>query len=590
MVQNSAQNNLPKNDVSSSVEVSKKGIADVLASGGFISPQQREEVKIAVLETGKAEEDVVREKRLVAEDQLLMAKAEFLNIPYVDLDKVGFSPESYSLVSQNIAEHYDLIAFDINKIGKVLKVAMANPLDLETIEFLEQKYQHKVVPYLASKEQIEKKIKEGYAQELTDEVTEALMDTGRSRKEAIDPSIEQINQELKEEQPISKVVSSILEFAISSRASDVHIEPTEEDTRLRYRIDGILREELVLPRSIHDAVISRIKILSNLKIDEKRVPQDGRFTFKADGQEVDLRVSTAPTVYGEKVVMRLLKKSDKIPDLQELGLRGRALRNLQEAVSRPHGIVIVCGPTGSGKTTTLYSALSKLNTVKVNMMTIEDPVEYKIAGVNQVQVNPQAGLTFSSALRSFLRQDPDIIMIGEIRDKETAELAVQAALTGHLVFSTLHTNDAAGAAPRMIDMGIEPFLLVSSLSSIVGQRVLRKICPSCKEEYTPPPQVTEDIVKVLGPLLDKNKAEKLTLFRGKGCPECNDSGYLGRIGIFEVLTITDKLTKLILEKQSSGQIQKVAVEEGMITMMQDGYQKAVEGITTIEEVLRVAKY
>jgi type IV pilus assembly protein PilB len=590
MAQNSAQNNLSKDNLKPSFGTSAKGVADVLASGGFISPQQREEVKIAVLETGKTDEEIIREKRLVAEDQLLAAKAEFLSVPYVDLDKVGFSPESHSIVSQNIAEHYNLVAFDVNKTEKTLKVAMANPLDLETIEFLEQKYQHKVFPYLASKEQIEKKIKEGYAQELTDEVTEALIDTGKSSKKTTDPSTEQISKELKEEQPISKVVSSILEFAISSRASDVHIEPTEEDTRLRYRIDGILREELVLPRSIHDAVISRIKILSNLKIDEKRVPQDGRFTFKADGQEVDLRVSTAPTVYGEKVVMRLLKKSQKIPDLQELGLRGRALHNLQEAVSRPHGIVIVCGPTGSGKTTTLYSALSKLNTVKVNMMTIEDPVEYKIAGVNQVQVNPQAGLTFSSALRSFLRQDPDIIMVGEIRDKETAELAVQAALTGHLVFSTLHTNDASGAAPRMIDMGTEPFLLVSSLSCIVGQRVLRKICPSCREEYAPPPQVTEDIKSALGSLLDKEKAEKLTLFKGKGCPECNNTGYLGRVGIFEVLTISDKVTKLILEKQSSGQIQKIAVEEGMITMMQDGYQKAVEGITTIEEVLRVAKY
>ncbi len=570
---------------------SPKGIVDILIFKKILSQQQKEAVKIAVLETGKTEEEVIKEKRLIPEDQLLIAKAEFLKVPYIDLDKVGFSPESHSLLSQNIAEHYLLIAFDIDKVEKILKVAMVNPLDLETIEFLEQKYQYRVVPYLASKEQVEKKIKEGYAQELTDEVTEALMDTGRSgKKSSVDLSINQISQELKEEQPISKVVSSILEFAISSRSSDIHIEPTEDDTRLRYRIDGILREELVLPRSIHDAVVSRIKILSDLKIDEKRVPQDGRFTFKADNQEVDLRVSTAPIVYGEKVVMRLLKKSQKIPDLPELGLRGKALRNLQEAVSRPHGIIIVCGPTGSGKTTTLYSVLSKLNTVKVNMMTIEDPVEYIIAGINQVQVNPQAGLTFSSALRSFLRQDPDIIMVGEIRDEETAELAVNAALTGHLVFSTLHTNDAAGAAPRMIDMGIEPFLLVSSLSAIVGQRVLRKMCPHCKEEYTPPPEVVEDIKKVLGPLLDKEKAGNLSLYKGKGCPECKDTGYLGRVGIFEVFTITDKVIKLILEKQAASQIQKMAVEEGMITMMQDGYQKAVEGITTIEEVLRVAKY
>ncbi len=360
---------------------------------------------------------------------------------------------------------------------------------------------------------------------------------------------------------------------------------------MRYRVDGVLREELVLPKRIHDSVVSRIKILADLKIDEKRVPQDGRFTFTDGQQEVDLRVSTAPTVYGEKVVMRLLKKSQKIPTLTELGLRGKALRDLREAISRPHGMIVVCGPTGSGKTTTLYSVLSQVNTVKVNTMTIEDPVEYKIEGVNQVQVNPQAGLTFSSALRSFLRQDPDIIMVGEIRDKETAQLAVEAALTGHLVFSTLHTNDAAGAVPRLIDMGVEPFLLVSSLNAIVAQRVLRRIHEDCKESYQPVDKVQQDITKVLGPLLSPEKRENLLLYRGKGKDDaCKGTGYLGRIGIFEVLPNSDKLMKLIIERSPAETIQKLAVEEGMTTMMEDGYLKATEGITTIEEVLRVAKY
>jgi type II secretory ATPase GspE/PulE/Tfp pilus assembly ATPase PilB-like protein len=294
--------------------------------------------------------------------------------------------------------------------------------------------------------------------------------------------------------------------------------------------------------------------------------------------------------------MRLLKKSQKIPDLPELGLRGKALRDFREAITRPHGIIIVCGPTGSGKTTTLYSALSKVNTSKVNTMTIEDPVEYRINGVNQVQVNPQAGLTFSSALRSFLRQDPDIIMVGEIRDEETAQLAVHAALTGHLVFSTLHTNDAAGAPPRMIDMGVEPFLLVSSLTTVVAQRVLRKICPNCKEEYKAPPEVVKDIKKTLGPLIKDN--EPIRLYRGTGCDKnsreecakCGGTGYFGRIGIFEVMPISDKIAKLILEKSSDAEIRKQAIEEGMVTMMQDGYLKALEGITTVEEALRVAKY
>lgn len=567
--------------------ISLGGITDILLEKKWITPEQAEEIKMGVLETGKSEEEIIKEKKLVSSQQLLQAKAEFLKVPYIDLEKIGFSPQSFSLVSRNVAEHYHLVPFDVDPEKKTLSVAMANPLDLETIEFLERKTEHRIIPYLASKEQIDKAIKEGYAQEITEEVTQALKETERPTRTM--PDLDHLDQVIKQA-PIAKVVSTILEFAIRSRASDVHIEPRETETRVRYRIDGILHEKLILPRRIHDAVVSRIKILSNLKIDEKRVPQDGRFTFIADGQEVDLRVSTAPTVYGEKVVMRLLKKSEKIPDLPELGLRGKALRDFEEAISRPHGMVIVCGPTGSGKTTTLYSALSRINTTKVNVMTIEDPVEYRIEGVNQVQVNPQAGLTFASALRSFLRQDPDIIMVGEIRDEETAALAVHAALTGHLVFSTLHTNDAAGAAPRLIDMKVEPFLLVSSLTAVVAQRVLRRICPHCKEEYSPPAEVEEEVKKVLGSFYPKKEGEKLTLFRGKGCSECNNTGYLGRIGIFEVLSVSNQIARLILEKKTATEIQKVAREEGMVTMMQDGYLKAIEGITTLEEVLRVAKY
>lgn len=568
-------------------EIKPKSISGILLKRGLITDEQSRKIRASVLGTGKDEEEIIREKKLVSPEVLLKAKAEFLKVPFVDLEKVGFSPQSFSLVSKNIAEHYHLVPFDLDVGKKTLSVAMANPLDLETIEFLEKKTEYRVTAFLASKEQIDKAIKEGYSRELTKEVSQALEDTERPKKELID--LDHLDEVIKEA-PIAKVVSTILEFAIRSRASDVHIEPREEETGVRYRIDGILYEKLVLPRRIHDAVVSRIKILSDLKIDEKRVPQDGRFTFIADGQEVDLRVSTAPTVYGEKVVMRLLKKTQKIPDLTELGLRGRALANLQESISRPHGMIVVCGPTGSGKTTTLYSALSTINAVKVNIMTIEDPVEYKIEGVNQVQVNPQAGLTFSSALRSFLRQDPDIIMVGEIRDEETAALAVHAALTGHLVFSTLHTNDAAGAAPRLLDMGVEPFLLVSSLTSVVAQRVLRRVCPHCREEYSPPPEVVEDIKNILGPLLPKEKQEKITLFKGKGCSECNNTGYIGRIAIFEVFTISDKIARLILQKESAALIQKAAIEEGMVTMIQDGYLKVLGGITTIEEVLRVAKY
>jgi type IV pilus assembly protein PilB len=358
-------------------------------------------------------------------------------------------------------------------------------------------------------------------------------------------------------------------------------------------VDGILQERLMLPRKLHDAVISRIKILGDMKIDEKRIPQDGRFNFKMGESEVDLRVSTLPTVHGEKVVMRLLKKSGGVPTLPDLGLRGLALKSLENSIRRPHGIILVTGPTGSGKTTTLYSVLAILNNAKVNIMTLEDPVEYQIAGVNQVQINPQAGLTFATGLRSFLRQDPNIVLVGEVRDTETTELAVQAALTGHLVFSTLHTNNAAGAVPRLLDLGAEPFLVASALSAIVGQRIARKICPNCKEEYTPEEEVIKDIRTVLGGLIPPDK--KIVLYRGSGktndatCETCGGSGYHGRIGVFEVFAVSDHISKLILSRSPMKEIETQAISEGMITMKQDGYLKALEAVTTLEEVLRVAQ-
>ena len=574
--------------------IEKKTITSILKESGLLTEAQAKEVELLHLETGKSEEEILLEKRLVPKEKIIQAKAQLYGVPFVDLEKVGFSPVSISYIPRSVAERYKLIPFDLNQKEKKLMVAMANPLDLETIEFLEKKTEMKIVPHMALPEQIEAMIKERYEQELTTQVTKALKET--ERKKEI-PDLDHLDEVIREA-PIAKIVSTILQFAIRSRASDIHIEPQETKTRVRYRIDGILHEKLILPKKVHEAVVSRIKILADMKIDEKRVPQDGRFTFTADGEEVDLRVSTAPTVYGEKVVMRLLKKQMKIPTLPELGLRGKALRDLQAAVARPNGMIVVCGPTGSGKTTTLYSVLSKISTTKVNVMTIEDPVEYQIEGVNQVQVNPQAGLTFASALRSFLRQDPDIIMVGEIRDEETTQLAIHAALTGHLVFSTLHTNDAAGAPPRLIDMGAEPFLLVSSLTCVVGQRVLRRICPNCREEYHPAPEVIKDIEQVLGQyyqaaLASQNKKtgkQELVLWRGKGCPECNNTGYFGRIGIFEVMPISDKIAKLILERSAASEVEKQAREEGMITMRQDGYLKALEGITTIEEVLRVAEF
>jgi len=573
----------------------EKTISSILKEKGIISEKQAEEVYLLSLQTGESEESLLLKKKLAPKGEILKAKAEMFNIPFVDLEKVGFSPVSISYVPRGVAEKYQLIPFDLDEKERELSVAMANPVDLETIEFLEKKTEMRIVPYMAKPDQIKQMINERYQQELTTQVKEALKETTKTKKKL--PDLDHL-EEIIREAPVAKVVSTILSFAIRSRASDVHIEPGEEETRVRYRIDGILHEKLILPKRIHDAVVSRIKILSDLKIDEKRVPQDGRFSFTADGEEVDLRVSTAPTVFGEKVVMRLLKKQLKVPTLAELGLRGKALKDVEEVIARPQGMIVVCGPTGSGKTTTLYSAISKVNTVKVNTMTIEDPVEYQIEGVNQVQVNPQAGLTFSSALRSFLRQDPDIIMVGEIRDEETTHLAIHAALTGHLVFSTLHTNDAAGTPPRLIDMGAEPFLLVSSLTCVIGQRVLRRVCPHCKEEYSPDAEVRENIKSVLGPLYQaavesqqkKTGKKELVLWRGKGCNECNNTGYFGRIGIFEVMPISDEIMKLIIERSAATNIDKAARKKGMITMKQDGYLKSLEGITTIEEVLRVAEF
>lgn len=562
-------------------------IADILAKKGVFDQATLQKIKLQQVNTGKSLKEIIVELNLASEEEIAKAESELWKIPYINLAEAAFSPQALGLLSQAVAEEYTLIPFDYDAGRNELSVAMANPLDLQAVEFIAKKSKAKIKPFIAPPGQIKQAIIGNYGQSLAAEVKMALGEIGTRPFETKLATPVVSPQEILREEKIAKVVNTILEFAIKARASDIHIEPQEEKTRVRYRIDGILHEKLVLPKNVHEAVVSRIKILSGMRIDEKRVPQDGRFNFKAGEQEVDLRVSSLPTVHGEKIVMRLLKKSGGVPDLPELGLRGRALKNLEDAILRPHGIIIVCGPTGSGKTTTLYSVLSRINTPKVNIITLEDPVEYQIPGVNQVQVNPAAKLTFASGMRSFLRQDPNIIMVGEIRDRETTELAVQASLTGHLVFSTLHTNNAAQAIPRLLDLGAEPFLLASSVTCLVAQRICRRVCPDCKEEFIPPAEVTEDIKKVLGKLLPPKK--EIKLWRGKKCSTCNNTGYLGRVGIFEVLPVTEKIARLILERAAAGEIEKQAEEEGMITMKQDGYLKAVEGITTIEEVLRVAQ-
>lgn len=565
-------------------------ILRTLVAEGKLTQEKANEIDTEALSTNEDIGSILFRKHLISEKDYASARAKSLGIPFINLIDKAISADIINFIPEPVARRYILIPYQFDPQSNELFVAMMDPLDFQVIEFLEKKSGKIIKPVMAIKEEILSAIDSTYNQNLGEDVTAALKES--PIKEVKTYEAGKLGEVIREA-PIAQIVSAVLEQAIRLRASDVHIEPQTGDTRVRYRVDGILQERLTLPRRLHDAVISRIKIISEMKIDEKRVPQDGRFNFKMGDKEVDLRVSTLPTVNGEKVVMRLLKKSGGIPTLEELGLRGLALKTLENNIIRPHGIILVTGPTGSGKTTTLYSVLSKLNNTKVNILTLEDPVEYQIQGINQVQINPVAGLTFAAGLRSFLRQDPNIILVGEIRDTETTELAVQAALTGHLVFSTLHTNNAAGAIPRLIDLGCEPFLLASALNAVIGQRIVRKVCPTCKIEYQPEEAVISDIKNILGQLISFDRVIKL--YKGTGttgdhqCETCAGTGYVGRLGIFEVVGISDAMTKLILKRSPLNDIEQQAIHDGMITMKQDGYLKALEGLTSLEEVLRVAE-
>lgn len=563
-------------------QTDKVGLEDILYKKGLLNPSQISTIKLEIINTGQTSEQIISHYGWVSPASLTEARAELLGVPFVNLENKAISVDVLDAVPEAVARRYHLIPFD--KSGSYLEVAMVDPLDLQIIQFIEKKSGMSIKAYLAPAEDIQKAVNEQYSQNLSTEVTSALQEVSSLKSGAV-PGGEKA--EVIKEAPVANIITQLMEYAIKSRSSDVHIEPMESQTRVRYRIDGILHEKIILPRGVHDALISRIKILSSLKIEEKRLPQDGRFSFTSGKDVFDLRVSTIPTIYGEKVVMRLLPKTTVAPTLQDLGLRGTALKNLESQIPRPHGIILICGPTGSGKTTTLYSILTRISTTKVNILTVEDPVEYQIPGANQVQVNPQIGLTFASALRSFLRQDPNILLVGEVRDTETAELAIQAALTGHEVFSTLHTNSAAGAIPRLLDMGLEPFLVASALNACIAQRILRKNCVHCRRSFTPPPEVIANIKKVLGHLI--SDSQEIKLYKGIGCNECGNTGYSGRIGIYEVLLVNPKIMKMTLERASTSDIENESISEGMITLKQDGYMKVLEGVTSLEEVLRVAE-
>jgi type IV pilus assembly protein PilB len=575
------------------LQTDQKKFEEVLVRLKLLDKDQLDRVKIESVRTGTDLDETILNQKLLSNEDIVKAKAIAADVSYVDLTAIKVDQNILKNLSKEMAKKYKAVPFGFS--GNMLNVAMLNPNNIQVIEFIERRSSFRVNPYMASEESIDKVIDQ--YQDLGAEVTEALKDVETTKLE-IKTSKEAL-AEITEDAPVTRAVNTILEYAAKAKASDIHIEPWENALKVRFRIDGILQETMSLPVHIQSALISRIKILSDLKIDEHRIPQDGRFDVNVDDHEIDIRVAVSPTVHGEKVVMRLLDKSAGAITLENLGFRGHSFRLIAQGIKKPHGMVLSTGPTGSGKTTTLYAILEKLNNPGVNIITLEDPVEYQTKGVNQIQVNTAVGLTFASGLRSILRQDPDIIMVGEIRDAETADLAVQSALTGHTVLSTIHTNSASGVLPRLLDMNIEPFLIASTVTTAIGQRLVRKLCDKCKKPYQATPALVDAITKTIGSLLPKNEKEMkelgyqvplhgtkdFTLYQAKGCADCNNTGYSGRIGVYEVFNISPQMEKLVINHATTLDVQNQAISEGMITMRQDGFLKALEGITTIEEVI-----
>lgn len=520
------------------------------------------------------------------------------NIPFLEKAPKNISSSIINLIPEGVAQKYKIAAFE--REGNLVKVVMVNPQDINALNALR---------FVAEKERIEIDVYQA-TEDVFEEIFAGYSGPGEIIKKAVksfekDTTIRLESEkekagsrkEVLKDAPVTKLVEVIIDHAIDGRASDIHIEPMDRDYRVRFRVDGVLHVSLILPNEIGPAVIARIKILANLKIDEKRKPQDGRFRIKNDGKDIDFRVSTLPVIEGEKIVMRILDKESGLTQIESLGLMGTMLDNMKKAINETYGMILFTGPTGSGKSTSLYALLKILNQEERNIITLEDPIEYHIEGLNQSQIKPEIGYTFASGLRTILRQDPNVIMVGEIRDNETAELAVHAALTGHLMFSTLHTNTAIGAIPRLIDMGIEPFLLSSSLRLVAAQRLLRRICEDCKEEEKIPESIYNTISSVVGKIspselakYDIDPTQKLIVYHGRGCDKCNGTGLRGRIAIFEVIPVNDKIKDIITEKKGSEElIIKERETMGVLTMKQDGILKIIKGLTTISEVERVTE-
>lgn len=556
----------------------ERDIIDILLKKGIIAQDQIEEARKEIQKTGLSIDKALIRLGYVSEDDIAKTIASEMGVPYMDIKGYIVDPDVIKLIPEATAKKFKIIP--LFKVGNSLSLSMANPQDIVAIDEARKKSGFNVIePVLSIEKDIEAAIEQYYV------VSGTMEDVVKGIPKPKGPQMEEFGTEtlakMAEEAPVVRLVNLVIADAVKNRASDIHIEPEEDKVRVRYRVDGVLHEIVTPPKHLQNALISRIKILSKMDIAEKRKPQDGRIMMRMEEKEIDMRVSTFPTVHGENIVMRILDKENAIMKLNDLGMKPEDLKKFNELIRRPHGIILVTGPTGSGKTTTLYASLSEINSIEKNIITIEDPVEYEIPLIRQTQVNPKVGLTFATGLRNILRQDPDIIMVGEIRDKETAEVAIQSALTGHLVFSTLHTNDAASSLTRLIDMGVEPFLISSTVIGLIAQRLVRVICKKCKETYTPLDETLKDIG-----LSDKRAT---VFYRGKGCIECNKTGYKGRIAIYELLIMDEELRKMVIEKKSSDQIKKIATEKGLVTLHEDGIKKVQDGITTIEELLRVTE-
>ena len=554
----------------------KKTLPETLVEIGLLTAGQVKEAQREEKETGQPLRRVIVQKGFISEDDLVAFLSSNMNLPRIELASYIIEPEVISLIPEELARKHQIVP--VFKIGNSLTCAMFDPLNIFAIDEVRNKIGFDIDPAVATEKEIKRALDEYYsAKGNIQDIIKTIDKERLGLKEGQELELKKL-QEISGEAPVVRLVNLMIMQAVHDAASDIHIEPDEEDLKVRCRVDGILHDYPAIPKYLQSALSSRIKVLANLNIAERRAPQDGQFQMKMENRQIDIRVSAVPTIYGENLVLRLLDRGTIILSLSELGFAKDVQDKYEKIIRRPYGIILVCGPTGSGKTTTLYSSLHLINSKEKNIITIEDPVEYRLSGIRQTQLDPKAGVSFSAGLRSMLRQDPDIIMVGEIRDKETAEIAIQAALTGHLVLSTLHTNDAAGAVTRLIDMGIEPFLISSSLNAVLSQRLIRLVCKDCKEEYSP----SEEVLKKMGLAGQRD----IKFARGKGCMRCKDSGYKGRIGIFELMIVDDKLRALIASKAPREEIKRSAESAGMLSLKEDGFNKVKERITTLEEVLR----